>query len=140
MSAVNLVSLGSDTHQSDMDQHFVPLSFTQSGSSLTIQAPSGGTYAPPGHYMLFILNANGVPVGRPDHLGRRAAPTAPVGARPASPRRRWTAAPRCPWTAPSNGGSPITSYTVTPYIGSAAQPADRGQRIARADEHARSPA
>ncbi len=25
------------------------------------------------------------------------------------------------WTAPSNGGSPITSYSVTPFIGSAAQ-------------------
>jgi hypothetical protein len=27
------------------------------------------------------------------------------------------------WTAPSNGGSPITSYTITPYIGSTAQTA-----------------
>jgi hypothetical protein len=26
------------------------------------------------------------------------------------------------WTAPSNGGSPITRYTVTPFIGSTAQP------------------
>jgi hypothetical protein len=27
------------------------------------------------------------------------------------------------WTAPSNGGSPIISYAITPYIGSTAQPA-----------------
>jgi hypothetical protein len=27
------------------------------------------------------------------------------------------------WSAPANGGSPITSYTVTPYVGSAAQTA-----------------
>ena len=27
------------------------------------------------------------------------------------------------WTAPADGGSPITSYTVTPYVGGVAQPA-----------------
>ncbi|HYM92153.1 MAG TPA: DUF4082 domain-containing protein, partial [bacterium] len=27
------------------------------------------------------------------------------------------------WTAPANGGSPITSYTITPFVGSTAQPA-----------------
>jgi hypothetical protein len=27
------------------------------------------------------------------------------------------------WTAPSNGGSPITSYKVTPFIGTTAQAA-----------------
>ena len=27
------------------------------------------------------------------------------------------------WTAPADGGSPITSYTVTPYVGGTAQPA-----------------
>lgn len=26
------------------------------------------------------------------------------------------------WTGPTNGGNPITSYTITPYIGSIAQP------------------
>ena len=31
-ASVNLVSLGADTHQIDMNQHFVPLSFTASGS------------------------------------------------------------------------------------------------------------
>ncbi len=120
VSAVNLVSLGSDTHQSDMDQHFVPLSFTQSGNALTIQAPSGGTYAPPGHYMLFILNANGVPAVAPI-----IAVTPPATA-PAAPTAVTASAlnggAEVSWTAPGNGGATITSYTVTPYIGSVAQP------------------
>lgn len=121
ISAVNLVSLGSDTHQSDMDQHFMPLSFTQSGNSLTIQAPSNGNYAPPGHYMLFLVDSNGVPSVAPI-----IAVTPPATAPPAP--TAVTAEPLngsagVSWAQPNNGGATITSYTVTPYIGSVALPA-----------------
>ena len=120
VSAVNLVSLGSDTHQSDMDQHFVPLNFTQSGNTLTIQAPSNGNYAPPGHYMLFILNANGVPAIAPiiAVTPPATAPSAPtnVTAEPLN------ASAGVSWTQPNDGGATITSYTVTPYASGVAQP------------------
>jgi Galactose oxidase-like, Early set domain/Fibronectin type III domain/Kelch motif/Galactose oxidase, central domain len=120
VSAVNLVSLGSDTHQSDMDQHFVPLTFTQSGNTLTIQTPSNGNYAPPGHYMLFILNANGVPAIAPI-----IAVTPPATAPPAPTNvtaEPLNASAGVSWTQPNDGGATITSYTVTPYAGGVAQP------------------
>jgi hypothetical protein len=121
VSAVNLVSLGSDTHQSDMDQHFVPLSFTQTGNTLTIQPPSNGNYAPPGHYMLFILNASGVPAIAPI-----IAVTPPATAPPAPTNvtaEPLNASAGVSWTQPSDGGATITSYTVTPYVAGVAQPA-----------------
>lgn len=93
ISAVNLVSMGADTHQSDMDQHFVPLSFTAGSGTLNVQAPTSGAYAPPGRYMLFIVNSNGVPsVASFIQIGQNAtAPAAPtsVTAAPA------TGAPPC---------------------------------------------
>ena len=39
IKAVNLVSLGADTHQIDMNEHFVPLSFTSGSGTLNVQAP-----------------------------------------------------------------------------------------------------
>ena len=44
-----------------MDQRFVPLSFTQTAGGLTVQAPANANLAPSGDYLLFIVNANGVP-------------------------------------------------------------------------------
>jgi len=121
IAAVNLVSLGADTHQLDMNQHFVPLSFTASGTTLTVQGPSTAALAPPGYYMLFILNDQGVPsIASMVHLGQTltvpAAPTS-VTATPGS------GSATVSWTAPNNGGSTISSYTVTPYAGGVAQPA-----------------
>jgi hypothetical protein len=118
ISAVNLVSLGADTHQSDMDQHFVPLSFSQGAGGLNVQIPASAATAPPGNYMLFILNSSGVPsvasfINIAPTLSAPAAPTG-VSATPGN------GAATVSWTAPSNGGTPITNYTVTPYAGSTA--------------------
>ena len=219
IGSVNLVSLGADTHQSDMAQHFVPLSFTANSGSLTVQTPANSAIAPYGNYMLFIVNKKGVPsvstplnlsryaVGpggperrerdrrrrlrhrdvdgalagnEPDHqlyrhaLHRQHRPdrhhvngsppatsatitglkngttytftvtaTNAVGSGPASEKSNAVtpsaptapAAPAAPtatpgnasatvtWSAPADNGSPITSYTVTPYLGTTAQPA-----------------
>jgi hypothetical protein len=56
-----MVRLGSTTHALDMGQRFVELAFTKSGTGITVTAPASGNLAPPGYYMVFILNANGVP-------------------------------------------------------------------------------
>ena len=61
ISAVTLVRLGSSTHGTNSDQRFLELSYTQSGSSLSVTAPARGHEAPPGHYMLFAFDAAGVP-------------------------------------------------------------------------------
>jgi hypothetical protein len=118
ISAVNLVSLGSDTHQSDMDQHFVPLSFTQGSGGINVQIPSSAATAPPGNYMLFILNSSGVPsvASFISIAPTLTAPGAPTGVTATPGNGSATVS----WTAPSTGGSTITSYTVTPYAGSTA--------------------
>jgi Domain of unknown function (DUF1929)/IPT/TIG domain/Glyoxal oxidase N-terminus len=61
ISSVSLVRNGSVTHAFGMDQRLVGLSFTAGSGSLTITAPPNSDIAPPGYYMLFILNSSGVP-------------------------------------------------------------------------------
>ena len=58
---VALVRLGAVTHSDNMEQRYIPLSFTAGATSLTATAPANANIAPPGFYMLFILDANGVP-------------------------------------------------------------------------------
>jgi len=58
---VALVGLGDVTHSIDQGQRYVPLKFSASGTTLTVTGPPTGGVAPPGYYMLFIIDADGVP-------------------------------------------------------------------------------
>jgi hypothetical protein len=62
IARVTFIKLGSATHAFNMGQLFNELPVTaKSGNQLTVTAPASGTLAPPGYYMLFVLNSSGVP-------------------------------------------------------------------------------
>jgi len=59
---VALVKPSGATHALGQDQRYVEVSFTRtSRTELTVTAPPDGNHAPPGWYMLFIVNSHGVP-------------------------------------------------------------------------------
>jgi hypothetical protein len=58
---VALVGLADVTHGVDQGQRYVPLQYTVSGTTLTVTGPPTGGVAPPGHYMLFVVDSAGVP-------------------------------------------------------------------------------
>ena len=65
IAKVTLVRPGSVTHAINMSQRFMSLSFTGSAGGLLVTAPADGNLAPPGDYLLFLVNSDGVPsVGR----------------------------------------------------------------------------
>ena len=70
LSTVVLIRPGSCTHEIDTDQRSIPLSFAVSGTSVTANVPSSVNLGPPGYYMLFAVNRNGVPSVAPwVHVG-----------------------------------------------------------------------
>jgi hypothetical protein len=61
ITQVTFIRAGSTTHTNDMSQRFMKLSFTQTSTGLNVVMPANGNLAPPGYYLLFILNGSGVP-------------------------------------------------------------------------------
>ena len=61
IAKVGLVRLSAVTHSDNMEQRYIPLSFTRGATSLTATAPTNANVAPPGPYMLFLVDTNGVP-------------------------------------------------------------------------------
>ena len=64
---------------------------------------------------------------RPPRPAAPSPPSAPGGVTAAPGNGQATVS----WTAPSDGGSPITKYTVTPYVGATAQTPTVGHRAPR---------
>lgn len=56
-----LIRPGAVTHAFDMEQRLVGLAFTAGSGVLNVTSPPNSNIAPPGYYMLFLLNSSGVP-------------------------------------------------------------------------------
>ena len=61
ISSAVLIRTGAVTHFFDQNTRFVPLAFQQTTGGLTLTAPANAVLAPPGYYMLFLVNNSGVP-------------------------------------------------------------------------------
>jgi hypothetical protein len=61
IGTASLVRLGAVTHAFNENQRFVPVAFQSAAGGLNLQAPANANLAPPGFYMLFIVDTNGIP-------------------------------------------------------------------------------
>jgi hypothetical protein len=60
ITQVTWIRLSTVTHTFNENQRINLLNFSQAAGGLNVTAPASSNFAPPGHYMLFILQ-NGVP-------------------------------------------------------------------------------
>ena len=59
---VSLIRTGSTTHAWNNDQRFMNLDFkAETWKSLNVESPQKAAYAPPGFYLLSVVDKNGVP-------------------------------------------------------------------------------
>jgi hypothetical protein len=61
IARVSLMRPGAVTHGFDQEQRSLSLPFTVGSGSIDVQAPADANLAPPGYYMLFLVNSAGVP-------------------------------------------------------------------------------
>ncbi len=61
IARVTLVRTGAVTHSFDSSQRFIELGFQKLNGSINVNMPNSANIAPPGYYMLFVINDAGVP-------------------------------------------------------------------------------
>lgn len=115
ISSVVLMRPGSVTHAFDMDQRLVGLSFAAGNGVLNVTAPSNGNIAPPGYYLLFILNSAGVP-SLASFLQLSASADLPPTATITSPATDVTVNPGQPVSFSGTGSDPDGSVTAYSWV------------------------
>jgi hypothetical protein len=121
-----LIRPGSTTHANDMDQRSMELAMTPDGAGgLTLRTPADGSIAPPGYYMLFLVDDHGVPSTASWIRLSADAPDAPAAPPPS--------APRPPGTTPGTATPPPGAETPAP---STTRPE---RRTTRAENDGRAP-
>jgi Galactose oxidase-like, Early set domain len=117
VTRVSLVKMGSVTHSVNMDQRFIDLSFTRSGSTLQASLPTNIYRTPPGYYMIFVLNAAGVPsqakVVRIDIPGTNPPPTTTTTTTATTSTTTTTSPPTTTSTTTSTTSTTSTSTSST---------------------------
>jgi hypothetical protein len=61
ITSVVFMKPGATTHNFDQDQRYVPLAFSSGPDYVDVTPPPNANVAPPGYYMLFLINDDGVP-------------------------------------------------------------------------------
>ena len=115
------------TAQTGQDGHRDP-----AGDQQTVTGLTNGTA-----YTFRVTATDAVGTDRRRRLSHAVTPrgaTAPAAPR-ACPRPPVTATAVVSWTAPADGGSGITGYTVTPFVGSTAQAGQDRHRHPDGDQH-----
>ncbi|MDP9049950.1 MAG: galactose oxidase early set domain-containing protein, partial [Acidobacteriota bacterium] len=69
IAKVSWIRLTSVTHSTNQNELLIFLPFVKGTGKITVTAPASANIAPPGHYMLFLVSAKGVPsIGHTAHI------------------------------------------------------------------------
>lgn len=75
IARVTMLRPGAMTHAFDQNARFLELPFTPTPTGVRVTAPANANLAPPGYYLVYLLDANGVPsVGKFIAIGGDAGP------------------------------------------------------------------
>ena len=112
IQSASLVRMGSVTHNIDMDQRFMNLRVQNQSGSVRLDGPANANVAPPGWYMVFLIDDQGVPsVGQIVKVQRAPDTQAPTVPANLTATRQSASSVGLSWS-PATDNTGVTEYRV----------------------------